>query len=592
MSSVEESPPPENWWERWPALLAKELEGFQAHGAAVEIVHQANSQLILDAVWPIRGGIRLRIGYSNAHPFARPMVTAPDLVLARHQNPFGKVLCLLTAESGKWQPNEAVADLIAVQLPRLLAASDAHGNRDWEGAKEYEEQAPDPLSVYFNHLAELASVVMFDADHRIPAQPFGEADFLVRPRAGHERMAPDGKSIDLDSPFEAVLTKTRPSTGTWLAPDFKPPVRGPWEKTVGKWVRLPRPPIGGPEVILEAAEKVLAGGRPRLKSSPRPPLLLIAVTFEDELAYGPEGGGSGWLFIASRQPGPGAERKISLVRGLRLASDIDARSPVARDLASKSALVVGNGAIGSFVATELARAGVGTISLIDPDVVEPGNGVRWQLGSSAWGLNKSVALADFIHANYPRCKVTAYIGSVGGASVEIEEPGKLQGISFVRRLIADHDIVVDASASTECQFTLAFHCRDLGRPCVIGYATEGAVGGVVARFRSRADGCLVCLHRHWAEAVPTIPQPPVDHNGTVVLVGCNSPTFTGGAFDLQEVSLEMTRSAVGLLVGASYDAGDWGISILSLKVDGRRVPPKWEVAPIAPHPTCCGRVRV
>ena len=50
-------------------------------------------------------------------------------------------------------------------------------------------------------------------------------------------------------------------------------------------------------------------------------------------------------------------------------------------------------------------------------------------------------------------------------------------------------------------------------------------------------------------------------------VGCNAPTFTGGGFDLQEISLEIVRTAVGLLSDGKYDPGAWAVAVLTLKND-------------------------
>jgi len=80
----------------------------------------------------------------------------------------------------------------------------------------------------------------------------------------------------------------------------------------------------------------------------------------------------------------------------------------------------------------------------------------------------------------------------------------------------------------------------------MGYATVGLAGGVVARFVHDSKSCLVCLHEHRKDE-KHISKPRLDNTGMVTPLGCNAPTFTGGGFDLQEVSLEVVRSAVGLL---------------------------------------------
>lgn len=157
-------------------------------------------------------------------------------------------------------------------------------------------------------------------------------------------------------------------------------------------------------------------------------------------------------------------------------------------------------------------------------------------------------------------------------------------------LLRQADVVVDASASTEMQLALAHYCKRIGVPYVVGYATQGVAGGVVARFLPDGEGCFVCLNEHWKDG--RIPQPREDESGVVIPVGCNAPTFTGGGFDLQEVSLEIVRTAVGLLSDGKYDPGAWSVAVLTLRnEDGSRTLPRWEAHPCPPHSKCCGARR-
>src|SRR3546814_5431496 len=118
-------------------------------------------------------------------------------------------------------------------------------------------------------------------------------------------------------------------------------------------------------------------------------------------------------------------------------------------------------------------------------------------------------------------------------------------------MIRAADIIIDATASDECWHALAFLCREAAKPLAIGYATEGAAGGVVISIPGNAPFCLSCVSRHWEDE--TLPQPAVDPTGTVLPIGCNQPTFTGGGFDLQEVSRsEEHTSELQSLMRISY----------------------------------------
>lgn len=583
VSSAEEAKV--NWWLRWPGLFSAELAAFERRLATVSVTRQSQGLLILDVGWP-RGGqiIRLKVGFSPMHPFCRPAVTAPELRFARHQNPMGNSLCLLTDASGEWDPGQKVADLIAEQLEQIFAANEARDEGRFDDAAAVEEQAPDPLATYYDFLAQPGSGIFFNSDQPLPRGQVGFAEFAVQSRQFPKNA------------FTAVLRKVTPGSGSWLGRRFEVPGLAPDQIINGRWVRVRPPVTKDVNELLSAAEQAIDQAttlqpklRERLRAVGNAENAITALLFDDELDYTTRRKGVGCLFIASNNR-PSEPRRVSLIRGYRIAADLNTRVPISAALNRKKVFLIGVGAIGSFVAIELARAGVGEIVLLDYDVVEPGNSVRWPLGQTAWGVSKVLALQEFIRRNYPATQVEVAIGRVGETTTEAPEDTSVDGnpVVFIRREIVNADLVVDTSASTECQHAIAFHCRDLATPYVAGYATEGAAGGVVARFPADSLACFVCLQSHWNDEGS--PTPPIDADGVVVPIGCNKPTFTGASFDLQEVSLQVTRSAVGLLSGEAHSSGDWQVAVLGLRDGDRRSLPSWRSAPLSPRCSeCVGR---
>lgn len=564
------------------------MAAFATRGATVNILSDTNGFLILAVAWPLGDRtVMLQVGYSPLHPHFRPTVSTDDLAFTRHQNPFDGGLCLLVQGSGQWHSAEPVADLIDAQLAKILKVNELRADSQWDQAKHLEEQAADPLSAYFSGLSEDNSAIFMPSTPTIPKTGGGTAKFIAlwRSQQGSE------------GPFEAILRKCEPVAGNWLASAFDLPQRiGDWKELPGRWVRIAGPLSKDPGELLKAANAEFArlalvnkSFRP-LAVLPDADLSITAVVFDDELKYGPSGRGDGLLFLAARRDRRKADKHtVSLVRGFRVGEDLNSRLPVAASIRSKKILFLGCGAIGSFAAIELARAGIGAMRIVDHDTLEPGNSVRWPLGRPSWGLSKVAALHAFLVHNYPWTQTTGASLRIGGAIGDPKEIVNIEGNprELLRNWIAEVDLVIDATASDECQFAVASLCRDLGKPLVIGHATEGAVGGIVARLRPESDGCFVCLHEHWNAA--SIPLPPIDPAGSVVPLGCNAPTFTGGAFDLEEVSLEIVRSAIGLLAPEVCDPGDWDWSSLALTKDGRRCLPQWSCGTIERHHLCqCG----
>jgi molybdopterin/thiamine biosynthesis adenylyltransferase len=350
--------------------------------------------------------------------------------------------------------------------------------------------------------------------------------------------------------------------------------------------------------LLRAAEEELARHAvlqpvsvQKLNETARAPFSLTGIVFPEESEYGSMKNGAGWLFLLRTYAlsNGKAVAETRLILGERAGSDdVFSRLRVAKSLQTKKALVVGCGAIGSFAGLELVRAGVGEITLLDFDTVQPGNSLRWPLGRSAWGRSKAASLAAFISENYPWTKPSFGKLRLGAAFTEIIPRDSGNVLAPILDALRAADVVVDASASPEVQLALSHYCRELRVPYVFGNATLGLAGGVVAHFLPESEGCFVCLQEHWRDGTQ-IPEPREDKTGTVIPVGCNAPTFTGSGFDLQEISLQIVRTAIGLMAEPNSDPSGRNVAILTLKDDsGARILPHWEGYRCPPHSRCCG----
>lgn len=138
-------------------------------------------------------------------------------------------------------------------------------------------------------------------------------------------------------------------------------------------------------------------------------------------------------------------------------------------LAAARVLIVGAGGLGCTVIPALAGAGVGRLTVIDPDKVELTNLHRQTLYTTAdIGQPKAMAAAARARALNPDGQATAIVDRLDPANA----PG----------LIAAADLVVDAADSFAVTYTLSDHCLAAGRPLisasVIGRA--GYAGGFCA----------------------------------------------------------------------------------------------------------------
>lgn len=83
-------------------------------------------------------------------------------------------------------------------------------------------------------------------------------------------------------------------------------------------------------------------------------------------------------------------------------------------------LILGVGGVGGFVAEFLARMGVGSLTLIDPDTVQPGNRNRQvQALSSTEGLLKVEVLAERLREIHPEIQLKLYKELYGDSNASL-----------------------------------------------------------------------------------------------------------------------------------------------------------------------------
>ena len=166
-------------------------------------------------------------------------------------------------------------------------------------------------------------------------------------------------------------------------------------------------------------------------------------------------------------------------------------------LLTSKALIVGAGGLGSPVAYYLAAAGVGTLSIVDSDVVDRSNLQRQILHADhRVGMPKVDSARETLEALNPDVRVETHHTRLTAENVEA--------------LIDGHDVVVDCADNFATRYLINDACVRLGVPNVTGsvYRFEGQVMVVMPH----EGPCYRCL---FPEPPPPEATPSCDEAGVL-----------------------------------------------------------------------------
>ncbi len=164
-------------------------------------------------------------------------------------------------------------------------------------------------------------------------------------------------------------------------------------------------------------------------------------------------------------------------------------------LLKSKVLLLGAGGLGSPAALYLAAAGVGTLGLVDADVVDASNLQRQIIhATSRVGTPKVESAAKTIAELNPDVKVVGHRERLTSANVE--------------RLFADYEIIVDGTDNFPTRYLVNDASVWMGKPVVHGsifrfdgQATTFLPAKAAAKYAREAGPCYRCLY----------PEPPPAH---------------------------------------------------------------------------------
>ena len=135
-------------------------------------------------------------------------------------------------------------------------------------------------------------------------------------------------------------------------------------------------------------------------------------------------------------------------------------------LRGSSVLVFGIGGVGSYVCEGLARAGIGSLTIVDKDVVDETNINRQIIAlHSTIGMSKAKLMADRIRDIDPDCQVS-------GRELFFLPGGQPDNLDF-----ASYDYVVDAVDTVSAKIYIIERARQAGVPVISSMGTGNELDG-------------------------------------------------------------------------------------------------------------------
>lgn len=218
----------------------------------------------------------------------------------------------------------------------------------------------------------------------------------------------------------------------------------------------------------------------------------------------------------------------------------------ARLLASK-VLLVGAGGLGSPLALYLAAAGVGTIGIVDNDVVSLSN-LQRQIAHKTRDIGR------------PKTDTAAESIADINPDVQVNRHQMRMGMENVRELIRDYDLIADGSDNFAAKFLLNDACFFQRKPLVA--AALGRFEGQLSTFRGFEEGkpCYRCI---FPSMPPADAMPDCATTGTLGLVAGVMGTLQG--IEVVKELLGIGESMAGFLL--IYDALNTGFRKIRVRPD-------------------------
>lgn len=205
--------------------------------------------------------------------------------------------------------------------------------------------------------------------------------------------------------------------------------------------------------------------------------------------------------------------------------------------------IIGCGAIGSEVADNMAKAGLGNISLIDNQIFHAHNAVRHLVRLDRVSLPKVLAVAEELVLHNPFVDVSPVFCNILNTPLnEYLRDGHI-GLSS----IADDNIEGYLNEQAVINNKIVFYVR----------ALRGGKAARIFRVIPGVDACKNCLALYAETEDSKFVKIPEDPNLPTIMNECNNPIRPASAADLKLIASIFSRVVINYLQTDEHDKNHW-----------------------------------
>lgn len=194
------------------------------------------------------------------------------------------------------------------------------------------------------------------------------------------------------------------------------------------------------------------------------------------------------------------------------------QGPFAAQLQDASIAIIGAGAVGSYSAVALAQAGLGRLTLIDPERLRPGNLTRHAAPQHLVGCGKATAITALLTSTTAtECTSRAH---------------RITTVDQITDLADTHDIVIDCTGNPTISQVLAA-------------CTQTNGGHALTAYLANQGRTLIIdvAPNHQPQHVDPLPAIAAD----TIEAGCGDPISPTPPYAVQELAALVTRTAAHIL---------------------------------------------